>query len=138
MSQDLIQVTLDGFERMFNRGDLSYIDEVIRAQTVDHDEAPGTNVCDHIADVVRTLRRAFPDLHFAVDSAVADGDVVATRTTMTGTHDGEYRLGPVHAPASGRKVNMVHMHFFRYEDGYLADMWHVWDTGKLRAQLAGA
>jgi steroid delta-isomerase-like uncharacterized protein len=138
MPNDLIQLTLDGFERMFNRGDLAYIDEVIRSQTVDHQEAPGTNVCDHLAEVVRSLRRAFPDLHFAVDSVVADGDLVATRTTMTGTHQGTYSLGPIEAPASGREVRMAHMHFFQYEDGHLADLWHVWDTGKLKAQLGVA
>ena len=34
---------------------------------------------------------AFPDLHIALDDVIAEGDRVFVRSTMTGTHDGEYK-----------------------------------------------
>ena len=34
---------------------------------------------------------AFPDLHVSVDELIAEGDRVFCRSTMTGTHDGEYK-----------------------------------------------
>ena len=43
---------------------------------------------------------AFPDLHVALDELIAEGDRVFLRSTMTGTHDGEYKG----IPATGRHV----------------------------------
>ena len=35
--------------------------------------------------------QAFPDLHVSLDEFVAEGDRVFLRSTMTGTHDGEFK-----------------------------------------------
>ena len=43
---------------------------------------------------------AFPDLHVSVDELIAEDDRVFVRSTMTGTHDGEYKG----IPATGRHV----------------------------------
>jgi hypothetical protein len=36
-------LTLRGFEEMFNRGDLSVVDELVAGGSVDHQEATGTD-----------------------------------------------------------------------------------------------
>ncbi len=135
---DIKARTVEGFERMFHQGDLSYIDEVITRASVDHQEAAGTDVCDHLRHVVTSLRSAFPDLRFEVHEVVADGDLVATRSTMTGTHRGRLPLGPLGAiEPQGRRISVAHMHLFRWQDGRVAEFWHVWDTTGLVRQLQG-
>ena len=102
----------------------------------DHQEPLGTDFIPHLKDVVTKLRAGFPDLHFEVHEAIAEGDLVATRSTMTGTHRGRLDLGPLAAlPPTGKQVSVRHMHFFRYKDGRLVDMWHVWDVPALMRQL---
>jgi predicted ester cyclase len=47
------------------------------------------------------MRTAFPDLTHKVDEQIAEGDTVATRVTMTGTH-----LGPfMGVAATGRRMS---------------------------------
>jgi predicted ester cyclase len=137
MGDELKRFTLDGFERMFNQGDLSYVDEALAPGAVDHQEPLGADFADHLRGVVTMLRTAFPDLRFEVHDMIREGDVVACRSTMTGTHRGPLPLGPLAgiAPA-GARVSVPHMHFFRYRGTRLADLWHVWDTGMLMRQLA--
>jgi predicted ester cyclase len=137
--EELKAWTIEGFERMFNQGDLSYADEAISPGGTDHQEAMGTEFIPHLKEVVTKLRAAFPDLHFEVHEALAGDDAVATRSTMTGTHLGRLGLGPLAALApTGKQVAVPHMHFFHYQDGRLVDMWHVWDVPALMRQLGAA
>lgn len=68
---------------------------------------------------------------------LAEGDVVATRSTMTGTHSAPLQIGPMAGlPITGAQIEVTHMHFFRYdEDGRLTGLWHVWNTLMLARQL---
>ncbi len=136
-AEQLKAVTLAGFERMFNQGDLAYIDQAVAPGAVDHQEPEGTDLVAHLTEVVTTLRGAFPDLRFEVHEILADGDVVACRSTMSGTHQGPLKIGPMAALAvTGARVEVPHMHFFRYDaNGRVTDLWHVWNTLLLARQL---
>ena len=127
--------TLEGFERMFHQGDLDYVDEVLGRDSVDHQEPAGASFCDHLKQVVVSMRTAFPDVHFDVHEIQAEGDGGACRSTMTGTHLGRLDLVPPGLEATGRQVRVAHMHFFRYEGGRVTDLWHLWDTPGLLRQL---
>jgi steroid delta-isomerase-like uncharacterized protein len=135
--EELTAITLEGFERMFNSGDLAYIDQAIAPDAVDHQEPEGTDFRAHLKEVIAVLRTAFPDLRFEIDEILADEPIVACRSTMTGTHQGALNLGPMAAlPITGAKVGVPHMHFFRYDaEGRVIDMWHAWDTLLLARQL---
>ena len=91
----------------------------------------------HLKHVISTLRSAFPDLHFAVHELISEGDTVACRSSMTGTHQGQLHMGPMASLAvNGTRVDAPHMHFFRYDAaGRLTDLWHVWNTLALARQL---
>ena len=123
-------------ERAFNQGDLAAVDEHLAPIAVDHQESPGTNFRTHLKQVITGLRRAFPDLHFELHEVLAEGDIVAFRSTMTGTHLGPLQLGPGPAvAASGHTVSVPHMHFVRVIDGKGYDLWHLWDTPAMMRQL---
>ncbi len=136
-AEELKSLTLEGFERMFNDGELDYVDLALAPDAVDHQEPEGTDFAAHLKQLISTLRTAFPDLRFDVEELVCEGDVVACRSTMTGTHQGPLRIGPLASlPVSGTPVDVPHMHFFHYDDeGRLTDLWHVWNTLSLARQL---
>lgn len=132
-------LTLRVFEEAFGRGDLSVIDEVLKLDAVDHQEALGTDFAEHLKDVVRKMRAAFPDLRFEIHQILAEGDIVAVHSTMTGTHRGRFEVGPfAQIEPEGRRVAVRHMHFLRWADGNNTDLWHVWDTPVLMRQLGAA
>ena len=135
--EELKARTLEGFERMFNQGDLAYVDTALAPGAVDHQEPDGTDFAAHLKNVISTLRTAFPDLRFDADELVCEGDTVACRSTMTGTHQGPLRIGPMAGLAvNGTQIEVAHMHFFHYDaDGRLTDLWHVWNTLTLARQL---
>jgi len=136
-AEELKARTLEGFERMFNDGDLDYVDSALAPGAVDHQEPDGTDFAAHLKNVISTLRTAFPDLRFEVQELIGEEDTVACRSTMTGTHQGPLRMGPMAALAvNGTKIDVPHMHFFHYDaEGRLTDLWHVWNTLSLARQL---
>ena len=80
------------------------------------------------------LRTAFPDLHFEIHDMLAEGELVAFRSTMTGTHRGPFQG----LPPTGKSISVAHMHFVRVVEGKTSDLWHVWDTAGLMRQLGTA
>ncbi len=62
---------------------------------------------------------------------IAEGDKVAARITMTGTHTGEM-MG---VPASGNKLNFPGMYFVTLSNGKIVAHQGVEDTALLLQQL---
>jgi predicted ester cyclase len=74
---------------------------------------------------------AFPDLHIALDELIAEGDRVFVRSTMTGTHDGEYKG----IPATGRHISAESAEVFRIADGMFVGYWCMTNVAGLMRQL---
>jgi steroid delta-isomerase-like uncharacterized protein len=85
-----------------------------------------------LLEMVDTFRSALPDLAVSVDHQFAEGDYVASRFTVRGTHDGEL-LG---APPTGRPVAMTGITVSRCEDGRIAEEWELLDVAGLLQQVA--
>ena len=105
----------------FNRGDWAVVDELFAADYVDHDRARG-DLPPGPAGVKQAwgmLRAAFPDLHATIEDLVAEGDRVAVRGVIRGTHRGEL-MG---IPATGRQVAMPLIDVNRIAGGRLVERW---------------
>jgi predicted ester cyclase len=74
---------------------------------------------------------AFPDLHIALDDLIAEGERVFVRSTITGTHDGEYKG----IPATGRHVAAESAEVFRVADGRFVGYWCLANVAGLMRQL---
>lgn len=135
-TEDNKRTVREFMERAFNEGDLAAVDEHLASTGVDYQEPSGTDFRAHLKQVITGLRTAFPDLHFELHEMLAEGDIVAFRSTMTGTHRGPLRLGPgPQVAATGRSISIAHMHFVRVVDGQGQGLWHLWDTPGMLRQL---
>jgi steroid delta-isomerase-like uncharacterized protein len=77
------------------------------------------------------MRMAFPDIAITVESVLAEGDWVAFRGVITGTHDGPF-LG---IPATGRAIRVGIVDMVRIEDGRFTDQWGGPDMLDLLRQI---
>lgn len=74
---------------------------------------------------------AFPDVHYTVKDLVAEGDLVAVRYTLTGTHRGELQG----IPATGNRVSFSGISIYRISDRLIAEAWNSFDKMELMQQL---
>jgi steroid delta-isomerase-like uncharacterized protein len=118
------------FEEVWNQGDEAGIDRYIALDAAGNDPTFGTGREAFRAQWTK-WRAAFPDLHFAVEDIVAEGDKVVTRWTLTGTHQGEF-LGV--AP-TGRAISVAGMSLDRIANGQIAEGFDAWDELGLHRQL---
>ena len=84
----------------------------------------------------RALAAGFPDLRYVVDHLVAEGDMVAANTRLTGTHRGVLHIGTwgPWAP-TGTSVDVREANFFRLAGGKVVEIWVAWDTTTFARQL---
>jgi steroid delta-isomerase-like uncharacterized protein len=89
---------------------------------------------------IRTMRTilwtAAPDVQWNLEHSFAEGEWVAVRWTMRGTHTGEF----VHptwgsAPASGKPVVVTYLDHYRIVDSQIVETWEVRDGLSLRDQF---
>ncbi|MES2266787.1 MAG: ester cyclase [Bacteroidota bacterium] len=80
------------------------------------------------------LRPAMPDIKVIIHDQVAEGDMVTTRKTISGTQTGQL-LG---APASGRVISIKIIDIVRIKGGKYAEHWGITTLPELLATLARA
>lgn len=121
------------YEEGMNEGNLAVTDELISPECINHEAPPGVENRgpESLRLVITMLRTAFPDLHFTIEELIAEGDVVAGRLTMSGTHEGPSMV----MPPTGRQVQQAHMHFVRMREGKAVDHWGVTDDVGMMRQL---
>ncbi len=120
-------------EEMFNKGNLDVADELLAPDYVDHDPAMPEDIRgpEGFKEYVSAFRSAFSDLHVEIEDQIAEGDLVATRWTGTGTHDGEF----AGIPPTGNRVTLPGMEIVRISDGKLVEGWEGYDSMTMMRQL---
>lgn len=119
-------------EEIWNKGDLSVIDEIVASDYVDRSPAPGQETDrEAITFKVTWFRTAFPDAHFAITDMIAEGDKVVVPQTFTGTHQGEFSG----APATGNQVTWTGIFIYRIKDGKIVERWGALDTMGFMIQI---
>ena len=121
--------TLDRLHSAVNSGDLDIvskaIDELVAPDVLFHAPVPmGSTGAEALKRVWEVLLRAFPDIRVTVEETVAEGNKVASRNTVTGTHRGDYQgLAP-----TGRTVTYSEIFICRFADGRIAEIRGVVDV----------
>lgn len=119
------------YEESINRRNLKVIDELIDPNYVDH--IPGSPVqgIEGLQQAISTYLTAFPDLQMTIEDLIAEGDEVAARFTIRGTHTGEL-MG---IPPTGRQVTVSALHILRVANGKIVEEWQNSDDLGMMQQL---
>jgi steroid delta-isomerase-like uncharacterized protein len=93
--------------------------------------APGQLDSEGWAGFMAMFTSAFTDASISIDGAVEEGDLVASRWTITGTHDGPFQG----VPATGRSVTIPGIDMSRVVDGKVAEHWAQFDLVGVMQQI---
>lgn len=130
---ELNELATRWMETIWNQKRVDAVDALVHDDVVIHDPATGSasvGVAEYKA-VVRALQEAVPDVRITVTETVTQGDRVAFRATVTGTHTGP-GLG---FEPSGRAFRITGMALGHYRDGKLVEGWNHFDLLGLFEQL---
>lgn len=75
---------------------------------------------------------AIPDIHYTIINVIAEGDMIAVNSTVSGTAKAEM-FGLLNAQ---KKVSFKQMFFFRFINNKIKEEWEVVDVDGMKAQLA--
>lgn len=104
-----------------NNKNLEIIDELVATDFVGHTaEVHGHT---ELKKVISDNLSAFPDLKMTIEAQVAEDDLVFTRYTAAGTHEGVYRG----VPATGEPVTYTVVAIHKLVDGKITEGWRVVD-----------
>lgn len=112
--------------RDFDRFAATHADDVVLH---DHDET--LQGVEAAVAHERALYESFPDMQYDVETTVSEGNVVAARWTVTGTHEGEFQG----LPPTGNEVVIPAMGVMTVEDREITEVWLVYDRLGLMEQL---
>jgi predicted ester cyclase len=84
-----------------------------------------------LVEMVEGYRSALADLRVTIEHQFTEGDYVATRSTLTGRHEGDL-LG---TPPTGREVLFSMLTISRCRDGKIEEEWEIADMVSLLAQV---
>ncbi len=119
-------------EEVGNEGNLDLAEEIFDRYLA---HQPDGSVLERGPEDVKRFmgefRSAFPDFHTTIEDQIAEGDRVATRWTMRGTHEGEFRgISP-----TGKQITVTGIGIFRFSDGKVVESWDNFDQLGMMQQL---
>lgn len=119
-------------DQFVNGGDMTSADELLAPGYKRYlsPSAPPLTV-EQQKQRIAGLRAAFPDLHLTVEDMLAEGDRVAFRGVIRGTHEGAFMgIAP-----TGKQVTVFAMDVVRIEGGRFAEHWGGPDLFGMLLQL---
>ncbi len=119
-------------EEGFNKGDLELFDELVAPDFVNRSAPPGVPATrEGWKQLSSMLRAGFPDVQFHIEDEIAEGDLVTTRFTGHGTHQGEL-MG---IPATGKEATFSGINIARIAGGKVVERWEEFDMLSVMVQL---
>lgn len=118
---------------VINKGNEDVMKEIVSDNFIDHYASPnhpkGINGFKEFLNMIAT---AFPDIQVKVEDMIQEGDKMAVRLTIEGTHTGTL-MGRI--PASGRKAVWTGIDILKIENGKITERWSQRDLLELMRQI---
>jgi steroid delta-isomerase-like uncharacterized protein len=129
-----IEATVQRYYDAYNAGNVDALDDVLAPDWVDLPPQPGSGTdIENFKAVLLGSRSAFPDLFFATQDFIVEGNQVAVRSTATGTHEGTF-LG---VAGTGKPIEFHTIDIHRVEAGRIVETHHVEDLLGVLIQIGG-
>jgi steroid delta-isomerase-like uncharacterized protein len=113
-----------------NKGNLAVIDKLCAPGYVYHGTT-GDMTREQFKQYAAGLLAAFPDLNGSIDDIIAEGDNIAARYTLRGTHRGALRgVAP-----TGKRVTIRGIEIDRFAGGKFVETWSISDALGMMQQL---
>ena len=133
MSAEENKDTVHRFWGVWEEGNIDLVDELLAADYINHTPASPDQPTgpEGVKGVVAMFRSAMPDLRVVVEDMIAEGDKVAVRYTLEGTHEGElFGVSP-----TGQRLSIKSITVERVSNGKIRDHWRVTDSLDMMQQL---
>ena len=123
------------YKEVFGDWNMTLVDKVVSPEFISHDWPEGGPTGPQaFRDFYAMIRSVAPDARYEVDDLIAEGNKVAVRWRMLGTHRGRFRgIEP-----TGRAVVLRGIAIYRVEDGKLRERWVVSDLQGVLEQIQQA
>ncbi len=123
------------FEEVWNQKSEKAIDEMCAEDVIANGltDAEGNTIrgIEAYKNLHRAFVSAYPDIKITVEDTIAEGDKIAARCRVSGTHKGEgLGVAPTHSP-----VEFTGMTFVKLKDGKIAEAWNEFDFMKMYSQV---
>ena len=109
-------------------GNVAVFDQLLTENVCDNSGATKTNGRESFKGRAAAVHAAFSSIEVALDELVVEGDRVAWRWSLSGTHIGAF----AGIAATGRRVTLRGVNFQRLESGRVAEHWTLADSSGLR------
>ena len=121
------------FYEVINSGEIDGFIDLLADDFIEHEQMPGMPTGrDGTRQLFTMIAAAFPDMNWAPEDILVDGDKAVARTRFSGTNDGEF-MG---MPATGKSVSAQLIDIVRFgDDGVAREHWGVFDMMALMTQL---
>ena len=107
-----------------------YVAADARVHSMVPGEVAGTGL-DYLKARAASLLKAFPDVKFVIEDFIQQGDMLAARVTLEGTHSADF----AGIPATGKRMKVYDFAMYRIVDGKITDIWSLIDIQSMREQL---
>jgi steroid delta-isomerase-like uncharacterized protein len=119
MTAETNKIVMSRFLEFINTASESLAQELISPDAIFHvpgSPQPMRGPAGYLA-IIGMMRGGFPDIQWTVEEMVAEGDKVAARFTMRGTHQGTF-FG---VPPTGKKIAVQVMNIYRLSGGQFVE-----------------
>ena len=117
----------------FNNHDLGVWDEICAPDFINHDPGLPTPEADlaTIKKTIGAMHMAFPDMTSSEEDLIVEGNRVAIRRILRGTHKEEF-MG---APPTGKAIAFAGVWISHLSDGKIKEQWVYFDAMGLLRQI---
>ena len=119
MTTEINKAVMGRFVEFINTGSEKLAEELISPDAVFHVPGrpePMRGPAGYLA-IIGMMRGGFPDIQWTLEEVIAEGDKVAARFTMRGTHRGAF-FG---VPPTGKTIAVQAMNFYRLSGGQFVE-----------------
>jgi steroid delta-isomerase-like uncharacterized protein len=133
MSAEESKVVVGRFWGVWEEGNIDLVDELLAPDYVNHTPASPDQPTgpEGVKGVVTMFRSAMPDLRVVIEDMIAEGEKVAVRYTLEGTHEGEL-FG---IPPTGKRLSIKSIAVERVSGGKIREHWRITDSLDMMQQL---